>query len=105
LIILIRKYAETQTNLSTTTIERDIRRIKLMTDKNQAFPIDFLKPSVEQFNYHMAWYKENNYNENTNENFYGLKERKEAFYIFLEACNIPKLFFPYKLPKYQITNQ
>lgn len=99
LIIKIRQYAENQTDLSSTTIERDIRRIKLMADKNQMFPIDFLNPSVEQWNYHMAWYKENKYNENNNDNYYGLKERREAFYLYLDAVNIPKLFFPYKLPK------
>jgi len=99
LIPEIRKYADTQTDLSSTTIDRDIRRIRLMADKEQTFPIDFLNPRVEQWNYHMAWYKKNKYNENTNKNFYGLKERKEAFYLYLDACNIPCLFFPYTLPK------
>jgi len=99
LLMEIRKYAETQTSLSENTIKRDIRRIKLMANKNQPFPIDFLNPSNPQFNYHMSWYRENKYDDKTGRNFYGLKERREAFYLYLESVGIPKNYFPYRLPK------
>ena len=100
LVLKIRKYAETQTDLKSTTIEKRIKKIELMADKKQAFPIDFLNPSVEQFNYHMTWYRENIFDENTGVNYYGLRERKNAFYLYLEACGISEKFFPYRLPRH-----
>lgn len=66
--------------------------------KKQAFPINFLKPNVEQYIYHMTWYRENVYDDNTGKNWYGLRERKNAFKLFLEVCGIPKEFFSYRLP-------
>ncbi len=100
LLIQIRRYAETQTSLKLSTIQRDINYLRLLSDKNQAFPVDLFNPRVEQWIYHMTWYKNNVYDGKTNKNFYGLKQRKEAFYLYLDACGIPTSYFPYELPNY-----
>lgn len=98
LLFKVRKYAETQTLLKSATINRAIRRLTAMANKKQEFPIDYFNLRQDQWIYNMTWYKENIYSSETGENFYGLKERKEAFYLLLEACGIPRSYFPYQLP-------
>jgi hypothetical protein len=71
----VRKYAETQTTLGSITIDKRIKKILLMADKDQAFPIDFLNPSVEQYNHHMSWYGEKEYDDTTDKNWFGLREK------------------------------
>ena len=99
----VEKYARTLTSKKPTTIARDKRYLRLLSNKEQHFPMDFFNLSVAQWNYHMAWYRENVYDEGTGANYYGLKQRREAFYLLLDACGIPKLYFPYELPKHPKT--
>ena len=97
----IRTYAENCTSLRETTINRHINYLQLMADKeNNVIPIDFFNPSYPQYLYHMNWYRKYKYDETTGRNFYGLKQRKSAFEMYLEACGINKSFFQYHLPKH-----
>ena len=94
----IEEYAEKSTKLRKSTRLRDIRYIRGMADKNQLFPIDFLNPNYTQYVYHMDWYRGTYYDEQTGKNYYGLKQKKEAFELYLKACGIPKHYFYYELP-------
>ena len=97
----IRTYAENCTSLSEATINRHINYIQLMADKeNNVIPIDFFNPSYPQYLYHMNWYRKYKYDKETGKNFYGLKQRKYAFELYLESCGINKGFFQYHLPKH-----
>ena len=94
----IKRYAENFTKLSASTIKRDISYLRNMADPDQPVPIDLFKPSYTQYIYHMTWYKNNYYSEKTGENFYGLKQKKEAYSLYLKACGIPQHYFSYDLP-------
>ena len=96
---LIKDYAENFTRLKPSTITRDLNYIRGMANQNQPFPINFLQPNYTQYIYHMTWYKEHNYDPQTGKNYYGLKQKKEAFELYLKACGIPKHYFAYDLPK------
>ncbi len=96
----IKRYAENFTTLEPSTIDRDIRYIRHMADINQPFPIDFFKPSYSQYIYHMTWYKDNYYNPESGKNFYGIKQKRESFNLYLKACGIPVHYFPYDLPSH-----
>ena len=98
LCIEIKKYAEKSTKLKKSTRSRDIRYMRGMANKGQPFPIDFLNPNYTQYVYHMNWYRETHYDEQTGKNYYGLKQKKEAFELYLKACGIPKHYFEYELP-------
>jgi len=75
-------FAENCTSLSNSTIQRHIRNIRLMADKENAIPVDFFNPSYPQYLYHMNLYRKQKYDEVTGKNFYGLKQRKYAFDFF-----------------------
>jgi len=97
----IKVYAENFTRLSKSVITRRINYIRLMADiSRNVIVIDFLNPSYPQYLYHMNWYRSQKYDEKTGKNFYGLKQRKEAFELYLDACGINKGYFEYNLPSY-----
>ena len=66
-------------------LDQIMRYARLMTNKNQPFPIDFYNLNYNQFIYHMKWYKDNHYNVKTGKNYYGLKHRKDTIRMFLLA--------------------
>ena len=94
----VRSFAGSYTNLKPSTIQKLIRYLERMTDINQPFPLDLLNPSYPQFIYHMSWYRDNYYDQTTGKNFYSLKQKRQAFYLYLRACGIPIHFFEYNLP-------
>lgn len=100
----IREYSESCTSLQESTIKRRLNYIRRMADRNQPIPIDFFNPDYPQYIFHMTWYKKTYYKPETNENFYGLKQKREAFELYLEACGINKGHFVYRLPKYPKTH-
>jgi len=76
-----------------------IRRYScLMSKFDQPFPIDFLNLNYADYKRHMNWYKENYFNRETGENFYGLKHRKQVIDTFNKAFGMHDGWFPYKLP-------
>lgn len=94
------KYLRSQTSLHESTIIRVARYLRSMCDNEKwLFPINLLKPRVEQFYFHMNYYRDNIFDKDTGENFYGLKQKRDAFWYYLDACTIPRSYFPYKLPK------
>ena len=57
LLTAIIDYAENFLNRSPTTIHHFSRYFKLMSRPDQPFPINWFKPSYEQFLLHMNWFK------------------------------------------------
>lgn len=97
----IKIYAETRTRLKSSTIKRCIRNLRAMSNHEKSIiPIDFLNPSYPQYIYHMNWYRNEKYDPKTHKNFYGLKQKKQAFELYLTACSINKKYFEYMLPSY-----
>lgn len=98
LLTAIIDYAENFLNRSPTTIHHFSRYFKLMSRPDQPFPINWFKPSYEQFLLHMNWFKTHHYNRDTGEGFYGLKHRKDTMDTVLMSYGYPRGFFIYKLP-------
>ena len=80
------------------TLEHIDRYCRLMARENQPFPIDFFKLNYTQYKLHMDWYKNNYFNRETGENFYGLKHRKDVVDTFNLCFGYPEGWFLYKLP-------
>jgi integrase len=88
------------------TIEHIERYARLMSSKDQPFPIDFFNLSYTQYRFHMKWYEKTYYNPLTGENYYGIKHRKDTILTFVNAYDMDiREWNRYRLPPKPVKKQ
>ena len=99
LLHAVLEHAKDEQRKMPTTIDHLGRYARLMTRKDQPFPIDFFNLNYTQYRYHMKWYEQTFYDAETGDNYYGLKHRKDVVDTFRTAYDLPDSpWNRYKLP-------